>query len=95
MSGVRDPAFWKRFSVAVHMDEEQGPEPKHSDSWLARQKKKESRRTWICWTFWLCFLALIAGVVAVIIWLLSSGVLSKSSGGGSSTTTGSSGSGSS
>ena len=24
MAGVRDPAFWKRFSVAVHMDEEQG-----------------------------------------------------------------------
>jgi hypothetical protein len=23
MAGVRDPAFWKRFSVAVHMDEEQ------------------------------------------------------------------------
>jgi hypothetical protein len=22
MAGVRDPAFWKRFSVAVHMDEE-------------------------------------------------------------------------
>lgn len=24
MAGVRDPAFWKRFSVAVHMDEEKG-----------------------------------------------------------------------
>ena len=24
MAGVRDPAFWERFSVAVHMDEEQG-----------------------------------------------------------------------
>lgn len=23
MAGVRDPAFWKRFSLAVHMDEEQ------------------------------------------------------------------------
>jgi hypothetical protein len=22
MSGVRDPAFWRRFSMAVHMDEE-------------------------------------------------------------------------
>ncbi|KAK4504369.1 hypothetical protein PRZ48_005285 [Zasmidium cellare] len=97
MSGVRDPAFWKRFSVAVHMDEEQGPEPKHSDSWLARQKKKESRRTYICWIFWLCFLALIAAVVAVIIWLLSSGVLEGKSGGGSvsSTTTNGSGDGSS
>ena len=24
MAGVRDPAFWKRFSMAVHMDEENG-----------------------------------------------------------------------
>ena len=24
MSGVRDPAFWKRFSYAVHLDEETG-----------------------------------------------------------------------
>lgn len=24
MAGVRDPAFWKRFSMAVHMDEEKG-----------------------------------------------------------------------
>ena len=23
MAGVRDPQFWKRFSYAVHMDEEQ------------------------------------------------------------------------
>jgi hypothetical protein len=25
MAGVRDPAFWKRFSVAVHMEEDQAP----------------------------------------------------------------------
>jgi len=33
MSGVRDPAFWKRFSTAVHLDEEGGyghNELKHS-----------------------------------------------------------------
>ena len=23
-SGVRDPAFWKRFSTAIHLDEETG-----------------------------------------------------------------------
>ncbi|OQO14887.1 hypothetical protein B0A48_00269 [Cryoendolithus antarcticus] len=43
MSGVRDPAFWKRFSVAVHMDEEAAPtrpDLKHSDSWLARQLRR-------------------------------------------------------
>jgi hypothetical protein len=32
MAGVRDPAFWKRFSMAVHLDEENAqnhPELKH------------------------------------------------------------------
>lgn len=24
MAGVRDPEFWRRFSIAVHMDEEKG-----------------------------------------------------------------------
>ncbi|KAK5122972.1 hypothetical protein LTR85_003538 [Meristemomyces frigidus] len=73
----RDPAFWKRFSYAVHMDEEKAPEQlKESDSWLARQQRKRSRRaSYICCAFWLCFFLFIAGVVAVIIWLLKSGVL--------------------
>lgn len=33
MAGVRDPAFWKRFSVAVHMDEDQAEKqgPQHKD----------------------------------------------------------------
>jgi hypothetical protein len=33
MAGVRDPAFWKRFSVAVHMDEDQVEKqgPQHKD----------------------------------------------------------------
>jgi hypothetical protein len=25
MTGVRDPAFWRRFSLAVHLDEEKAP----------------------------------------------------------------------
>lgn len=33
MAGVRDPAFWKRFSMAVHLDDEENasgrPELKH------------------------------------------------------------------
>ena len=81
MSTVRDPAFWKRFSVAVHQDEEEPAELKHtyvhhalaststrltfskrSDSWLARQHAKRTRRTCICCAFWLSF----AGVVAVV-----------------------------
>lgn len=35
MAGVRDPAFWKRFSYAVHLDEEKGEKlgPQH-DSYV-------------------------------------------------------------
>ncbi|KNG44028.1 hypothetical protein DDE82_005668 [Stemphylium lycopersici] len=39
----------------------------HRDSWLARQKKKERHRTWICWAFWTVFLLLIAGVVVTVL----------------------------
>ncbi|KAJ9636323.1 hypothetical protein H2201_003483 [Coniosporium apollinis] len=84
MAVVRDPAFWRRFSMAVHMDEEAQtqsassptrPNLKHSDSWLSRQEKKRSRRTCICWIFWLCFFSFVAGLVIVILWLKTSGVL--------------------
>jgi hypothetical protein len=27
MANVRDPAFWRRFSLAVHLDEEQNTTP--------------------------------------------------------------------
>ncbi|KAK3690743.1 hypothetical protein LTR37_019009 [Vermiconidia calcicola] len=77
MAGVRDPQFWKRFSVAVHLDEENGQtqhELKHSDSWLARQQRKRSRRTCVCWIFWLCFLAIVAGIVIFIAWALKNGL---------------------
>nr|OQO30765.1 hypothetical protein B0A51_02461 [Rachicladosporium sp. CCFEE 5018] len=80
MSGVRDPAFWKRFSVAVHMDEEAAPtrpDLKHSDSWLARQHRKKSRRTWVCWAFWILIPAFVAGVIIAVIWVLQSGLLQK------------------
>ncbi|KAF2666160.1 hypothetical protein BT63DRAFT_427944, partial [Microthyrium microscopicum] len=80
MAGIiRDPAFWRRFSVAVHQDEEQGvrpgagsplhPQLKHSDSWLDAQKRKRTRHAWICWLFWLCFFGLIVGVVLIVLWM--------------------------
>ncbi|KAI6859220.1 hypothetical protein KC343_g4576 [Hortaea werneckii] len=110
MAVPRDPAFWKRFSMAVHMDEEKGaPEYRyvphfglsygagrkysrltrgstraHSDSWLLRERKKKSKRTCICWTFWVIFFIFIAAIVAIIIWLLKSGVLDNVGGTGSS-----------
>jgi hypothetical protein len=45
------------------------------DDWLARQNAKKSRRTCICWTFWMCFFSFVAVVVVLVIWLLNSGVL--------------------
>jgi len=47
-----------------------------SDSWLERQKAKRSRRTFICWIFWLLFFCAVAGIVIVILYLKSIGVLS-------------------
>ncbi|KAM3424787.1 hypothetical protein BST61_g6768 [Cercospora zeina] len=77
MAVPRDPAFWKRFSVAVHRDEEaqtvataQDPASKQQaqSTWLARQKRKSSRRTWFCFGFWLMFAVLVAVVVVAVIW---------------------------
>jgi len=78
MAGVRDPAFWKRFSTAVHLDEEIGTSSadfKHSDTWLGRQQAKASRRSCLCWIFWLGFFAFVAGFVVTIIVLLQRGIL--------------------
>jgi len=47
----------------------------NSDSWLARQQGKRSRRAWVCCTFWLLFFLFVAAVVALVIWLLKSGIL--------------------
>ncbi|GIZ41925.1 hypothetical protein CKM354_000521000 [Cercospora kikuchii] len=79
MAVPRDPAFWKRFSVAVHQDEEaqavasaQDPASKQQaqSTWLARQQRKSSRRTWFCYGFWLIFAIFVAAIVMVVIWLL-------------------------
>jgi len=31
----------------------------------------------VCWCFWIFFLALVAGVVGLIIWLVESGTFNK------------------
>ncbi|KAF2787441.1 hypothetical protein K505DRAFT_126704 [Melanomma pulvis-pyrius CBS 109.77] len=75
MGTVRDPDFWRRFSRAVHQDEEaqaqkeQRPGIKHSDSWLESQRKKKRQRTWICWVFWLSLAGLITGIVVCVLLL--------------------------
>jgi len=47
------------------------------DSWLARQQRKKTRRTCICWAFWLGLLALSAVIVVVVVWLLDNGYFAK------------------
>ena len=32
MAGIRDPAFWRRFSLAVHLDEEKAGSCYHADA---------------------------------------------------------------
>ncbi|MCJ1258413.1 hypothetical protein MMC24_006246 [Lignoscripta atroalba] len=83
MAAVRDPAFWKRFSKAVHLDEEASSastqptisspsshlELKHSESWLDRQHKKRRRNYYTMCLFSLLFVLVVALVVVVLVWL--------------------------
>jgi len=45
------------------------------ESWLDRQKAKQSRRALICWVFWLCLLVFTAGITLLVMWLKASGIL--------------------
>ncbi|KAJ5251118.1 hypothetical protein N7489_001528 [Penicillium chrysogenum] len=75
MALVRDPYFWKRFSTAVHMDEElravdQGPQTKqYAASWLSQERRK-SRRS-IIWGIVIFFGVVLIIVISVVLWWLS------------------------
>ncbi|KAJ9491839.1 hypothetical protein VN97_g1384 [Penicillium thymicola] len=75
MALVRDPYFWKRFSTAVHMDEEskavdQGGQTKQDEaSWLDRERRK-SRRS-IIWGFVIFFGVVLVIIIGVVLWWLS------------------------
>ncbi|KAL6253111.1 hypothetical protein RBB50_000832 [Rhinocladiella similis] len=87
MAGVRDPAFWRRFSMAVHMDEEKGNISdsrststsssngglKHTATWLERHRKKQRRTRIVGWLIALSFLIVIAAIVLVVLWFLNVG----------------------
>ncbi|PWY78088.1 hypothetical protein BO94DRAFT_626675 [Aspergillus sclerotioniger CBS 115572] len=77
MALVRDPAFWKRFSAAIHLDEEAkaGTDQRKpsiwSDTWIQSQRQKK-RRTFICGFLIFLIIALFAAaIVVVILWLKS------------------------
>ncbi|OQE35123.1 hypothetical protein PENCOP_c014G03195 [Penicillium coprophilum] len=70
MALVRDPYFWKRFSAAVHMDEEskavhQGTKTKQdAASWLSSERRKSKRSLiWGCVIFLVVVLIIIVSVV--------------------------------
>ncbi|KAJ5807638.1 hypothetical protein N7447_011094 [Penicillium robsamsonii] len=69
MALVRDPYFWKRFSAAVHMDEEskavdQGTQKQDAASWLSRERRKSKRSIiWGCVIFLIVVLIIIVSVV--------------------------------
>ncbi|EKV11614.1 amidase signature enzyme [Penicillium digitatum] len=75
MALVRDPYFWKRFSTAVHQDEEsravgKGVHSKQDEvSWLDRERRKSKRS--IIWGFVIfCGVVLII-IVCVVLWWLA------------------------
>ncbi|KAJ5225014.1 hypothetical protein N7468_006239 [Penicillium chermesinum] len=78
MALVRDPYFWKRFSTAVHLDEEskgvqcnvEAPQTeKPPISWLEKERRKSKRS--LIWGFviFFCIVLLVTG--GVIVWWLS------------------------
>jgi len=75
---VRDPQFWKRFSVAVHMaevpcDEEKGSQKRSSssvgsqDEWLAQQHKEKRRCRILCVSITTA-VALVIVAAAIVGW---------------------------
>ncbi|CAD0015846.1 unnamed protein product, partial [Aureobasidium pullulans] len=70
----RDPDFWKRFSYAVHQDEEA-----QIKIHLAPHNPPQKRHSYIrtCLTFWILLLAIITIFVVVIVILVKTGVLKK------------------
>ncbi|KGO69810.1 hypothetical protein PITC_042730 [Penicillium italicum] len=75
MALVRDPYFWKRFSTAVHMDEEskaidQGTQTKQEpSSWLDRERRKSKRS--IIWGFVIFFGVVLVIIIGVVMWWLA------------------------
>ncbi|EXJ66630.1 uncharacterized protein A1O5_10301, partial [Cladophialophora psammophila CBS 110553] len=87
MAGVRDPAFWRRFSMAVHLDEEKANISdtrsnstasstralRHTETWLERNRKKQRRTRILGCTIALGFIVVIAAIVLVLLWFAKVG----------------------
>ncbi|CAI7663352.1 hypothetical protein N7509_008004 [Penicillium cosmopolitanum] len=78
MALVRDPYFWKRFSTAVHRDDQAKTQSqldleqaikKQPDSWLERERQKR-KRSLIC-GFIIFFCIILAVTGGVVVWWLA------------------------
>ncbi|KAJ5484605.1 hypothetical protein PEX1_074350 [Penicillium expansum] len=75
MALVRDPYFWKRFSTAVHMDEESKAVEQRTHtkqepaSWLDRERRKSKRS--IIWGFVIFFGVVLVIIISVVLWWLA------------------------
>jgi hypothetical protein len=58
-----------RFWTSISAD------PHNRESWLEEQQRKKSKRTCMCWGFWLVFFAFVAGIVVTILLLKSKGII--------------------
>ncbi|KAL4791357.1 hypothetical protein BDV19DRAFT_393222 [Aspergillus venezuelensis] len=74
MALVRDPFFWKRFSRAVHLDDEiKTPQEEKqpsiwSDDWLHKQRRKRRKSVWCGFAICVSISILIAGIAFAIWW---------------------------
>ncbi|ORX97806.1 hypothetical protein BCR34DRAFT_593384 [Clohesyomyces aquaticus] len=59
--------FWTSVSAAA--------DPRNRESWLEQQRKKKSKRTCMCWVFWLVLIGFVAGIVIVILFLKAKGII--------------------
>jgi len=77
MAVIKDPAFWRRFSVAVHMHEIDAETPSpdkriiREDSWLERQRWKKKRTRIVGLLIAILVLAVAGGVAFAVWWFTS------------------------
>ncbi|KAB8069749.1 hypothetical protein BDV29DRAFT_45816 [Aspergillus leporis] len=84
MALIRDPGFWRRFSRAICLDEEEkaSKETKgttiYSDDWIKGQRKKRHRSILCGFLIFAAFAIVVAGIVVAVWWLHSHNWLRQS-----------------
>lgn len=59
--------FWTSISASA--------DPRNRESWLEEQRRKKSKRTCMCWCFWLVFATLVTGLVITGVILKREGII--------------------